>query len=83
MVIMVQEAYRTPNIWSQKIKSSRHIKIKAQKTHREKNYARTKGQVMHKVELYQNYTRILNRDYESQKSLVRGHTDSKRTKLPA
>lgn len=31
----------------------------------------------------QNYTRLLNRDYESQKRLVRGHADSKRTQMPA
>jgi hypothetical protein len=32
---------------------------------------------------YQNYTRLLNRDYESQKTMVRGHADSRRTQMPA
>ena len=31
---------------------------------------------------YQNYTKLLNRDYESQKSLVRGYADSKKTQMP-
>ena len=32
---------------------------------------------------YQNYTRLLTRDYESQKILGRGHTDPERTQIPA
>jgi hypothetical protein len=34
MAIKVQEAYRTPNKWNQKRKSSCHIIIKTQNTHR-------------------------------------------------
>jgi len=41
--------------------------------------AREKG---HKRQTYQSYTRLLNRDYESQKNLVRGHADYKRIQLP-
>jgi hypothetical protein len=59
MDIKVQEAYRTPNKWYQKRKSSRHIIIKtlnAQSKERILKAARGKGQVTYKgrpTELHQ------------------------------
>jgi hypothetical protein len=35
------------------------------------------------MQVYQNYTRLFTRDYESQKTLDRCHTDPKRTQMPA
>ena len=40
-----------------------------------------KGQVTYKT--YQNYSRLLVRDYESQKILEKCHTEPKRTQMPA
>jgi hypothetical protein len=71
MNIKVQEAYRTPNKGDQKRKLSHHIIIKtlnAQSKERILKPAREKGQVTYKG-TYQNYSRLLNRDYESQKIL--------------
>ena len=51
MAIKVQEAYRTPNKWDQKRKSSHHIIIKtlnAQNKERILKAAREKGQVTYK-----------------------------------
>jgi hypothetical protein len=82
MDIKVQEAYRSPNKWDQKRKSSHHIIIKtlnAQSKERILKVVRGKGQVTYKGRPI----RLLNRDYESQKSLVRDHADSKRTQMPA
>jgi hypothetical protein len=67
----------------QKRNSSHHIIIKtpnAQNKERILKAVRGKGQVTYKD---QNYTRLLTRDYESQKILSRCHTDPKRTQMPA
>jgi hypothetical protein len=82
MAIKIQKAYRTPNKWDQKRKSSCHITIKmlnAQSKERILKSASEKSQVTFKGRPI----RLLNRDYESQKSLVRGQAESKRTQMPA
>lgn len=79
IAIMALKAYRTPNKWDQKRKPSRHIIVKtlnAQNKERILKSAREKRQVTYQRQTYENYTRLLKRDYESQKSLVRGHADS-------
>ena len=82
MAINVQEAYRTLNKWNQKRKSSHHIIIKTLNAHnKERILKAAKKKAKHtKVDLSE---LLLNKDYESQKSLVRGHVDSKRTQIPA
>jgi hypothetical protein len=45
-----------------------------------KNIKSCKGKGPTNVKRCQNYTRLLNRNYESQKSLVRGHADSREHK---
>jgi hypothetical protein len=47
-----------------------------------KEYEKLQGPSNIQWYAYQNYTRLLNRGYESQQSLVRGHADSKRTQMP-
>jgi hypothetical protein len=50
-----------------------------------KNIRRSKGKGSSNIlkQTYQNYTRLLSRDYESQKILGRCHADPKRTQMPA
>jgi hypothetical protein len=85
MAIKVQEAYRTPNKWDQKRKSSCHIIIKILNTQNKERIlkaARSKGQVAYKgrpIRVIPDFST----DYESQKSWVRGHADSKRTQVLA
>jgi hypothetical protein len=85
MDIKAQQAYRSPNKWDQKRKYSCHIIIKTLNSHSKEilKAAREKGQVTSNDITYQNYIRLLNSDYERQKSLVRGPADSKRTQMPA
>lgn len=47
-------------------------------------YEILKGRVETNIQrqTYQNHTRIFNKDYESQKRMVRCHSDSKRTQMP-
>ena len=80
MPMNIQEAYRTPNRQYQK-NSSGHIIIKTQNVQNNERLkaVREKGQVTY---TYQSYTRLLTRDYESQKNLDRCYTDTKRTQMP-
>jgi hypothetical protein len=79
MPMNIQEAYRTPNRLDQKRNSSRHIIIR---TTNALNKYRILQAVREKGQAYQNYTRFFNRDYESQNSLDRCYTDTKRTQMP-
>jgi hypothetical protein len=75
--IKIQEAYRTPNKWDQKRKSSHHIFVKtlnAQSKERILKAAREKSQVTYKGRTIRITPDFSRRDYESQKSLVRGQT---------
>jgi hypothetical protein len=83
MPMNIQEAYRTPNRLDQKIISSCHIITKCIK--QRKNVKSSKGKRSNNVERqnYQNYTRLLTRDNESQKILGKCHTNPKRTQMPA
>jgi hypothetical protein len=68
MAIKVQEAYRTPNKWDQKRKSSPHIIIKtlnAQKKERILKAASEKGQVTWKCRPIR-ITPNFSTDYQSQ-----------------
>jgi hypothetical protein len=53
--------------------------------HKTKNVKNSKGKRSSNMlrQTYQNYTRLLNRDYEIQKILGKCHTDPKRTQMPA
>jgi hypothetical protein len=85
MPMNIQEAYRTPNKLDKKRNSSRHIIIRttnALNKERILKAVREKGQVTYR-QAYQNYTRFFTRDYESQKSMERCYTDTKRTEMPA
>ena len=84
MPMNIQKAYKTANRQDQKRNSSRSILIRttnALNKDRILKAVREKGQVTYKA--YQNYTRFFTRDYESQKSLDRCYTDTKRTQIPA
>jgi hypothetical protein len=81
IAIKVQEVYRMPNKWYQKRKQSCH-------TITETLISQSKERILkatreHKKYTYQNCSRLLNRDYETQKSLFRSHEDSKRIQMPA
>jgi hypothetical protein len=84
MTIKVQEAYRTPNRLDQKRKSFCDIIIKtlnAQNKERVLTAARKKDQVIYEGRPIR-ITPDFSTEYESQKSMVRGHADSKRTQMP-
>jgi ribosomal protein S24E len=85
MAIRVQEAYRTPNKWDLKRILLSHNNQNTKCTQQGKNIKRCKGKRPSNIQrkIYQSYTRLLNRDYESQKNLVKGHADSKKTQMPA
>jgi hypothetical protein len=82
MPMNIQEAFRTPNRLDQKRNSSHHIIIKTQNVQNNERLkaVREKGQVTY---TYQSYTRLLTRDYESQKILCRCHADPKSMQMPA
>jgi hypothetical protein len=85
MPMNIQEAYSTPNRLDQKRNSSCHIIIKTPNAlNKEKNLKSSKGKRSSNIQrqTYQNYTRLLTRDYESQKILGRCHKDPKRTQMP-
>ena len=80
--MIIQEAYRTPNRLDQKRNSSRHIIIRttnALNKDRILKEVREKGQVTYKGRPI----RITPETIESQKSLDRCYTDTKRTQMPA
>ena len=81
MPMNMQEAYRTPRRLDQKRNSSHHIIVKTPNAQKEKilKAVRGKGQGTYKGR----NTRLLTRDCESQKSLDRCYTDTKRTQIPA
>jgi hypothetical protein len=68
MSMNIKEAYRTPNRRDQKRNSSCHIIIKTPNALNKEiilKAVREKGQVNTQKQTYQNYTRLLSRDYES------------------
>ena len=82
MAIKIQEPYRIANKWDQKRKSSHHIFIKilnAQSKERILKSARGKVQVTYKGRPIRIIPDFSTETYESQKSLVGGHADSKGT----
>jgi hypothetical protein len=84
MPMNIQEAYRNPNRLDQKRNSSQHIIIRttnALNKDRILKAVREKGQVTYKGRPIR-ITPDFSRDYESQKSLDRCSTDSKRTQIP-
>jgi hypothetical protein len=85
MPMNIQEAYRTPNRLDQKRNSSCHIIIQTPNAEKQrKDIKSCKGKRSSNInQTYQIYTRLLNRDYKSQKILGRCHTDPKRTQMPA
>ena len=86
MPMNIQEAYRTPNRLDQKKNSPRHIisrTTNALNKDRIFKAVKEKDQVTYKGRPIRIYTRLLTRDYESQKILDRCYTDPKRTQMPA
>ena len=81
----VQEAYRTPNRLDQKRKSSHNIIFKTLKAKNKENIKCCEGKMSSNMQRQtdQNYTRLLNRDTKSQKSLDRGQADTKTKQTPA
>jgi hypothetical protein len=88
----IQEAYRTPNRLDQKRNSSGHIVIKTTNALKKKkerknrqNIKSSKGKrsIIIRRQAYLNYSRLLTRDYDSQKILDRCYTDTKRAQMPA
>ena len=63
---------------------SSHNKLNTKPIEQRKNMKRSKGKGPSNIKMYtyQNYTRLLNRDYKSQKNLVRAHADSRGTQMP-
>ena len=81
---MKEMAYRTPHRLDQLRKFTCHIIIKRPNAQKKENIKGCKGKGPSNIQTdYQNYTRLLNRDPKSQKSLDRGHIDPKRTQMPA
>ena len=86
MPMNIQEAYRTPNSFYQKRNSSCHIIIKipnSQNKERILKAIRQKDQVTYKGRPIRITSDISPETYESQKSLDRCYTDTKRTQIPA
>jgi hypothetical protein len=86
MPMNIQEAYRTSNRLDQKRNSFRHIIIRT--THalnkdRILKAVKEKGQVTYKGKPIRITPDFFNRNYESQKSLDRCYTDTKRTQMTA
>jgi hypothetical protein len=81
MPINIQEANRTPNRVDQKRNSSQYITIRT--TNRLNKDSILKA-IRKKVKKHikENYTKLLTKDYESQKILDRYYTEPKRTQKP-
>ena len=82
----IKEAFRTQNRLDQKINSCQHIIIKTQNVlnnGRILKAVRGKGQVTYKGRPIRITPDFFTRDSESQKSLDRCYTDTKRTQMPA
>jgi chromosome segregation ATPase len=80
----IQEAYRTPDRLGQKRNFSHHVIVKNTKcTKQKKNIKSSNGKRSSNIyrHTYQNYTKLLTRDHESQKILGRCHTETKRTHM--
>jgi hypothetical protein len=69
MSMNIQEAYRTPNRLDQERNSSCHIIIKTPNAQNRKNIKSSNGIRSSNIrQTYQNYSRLLTRDYESKNS---------------